>query len=178
MRETPGQTAGPYLHIGMADAVTRALAGPAMRRAGALGEAATLIGRITDGEGAPVTDALVELWQPDAAGRFPPVSDPNLACFGRSACDETGLYRFETVRPGPVPRGGAPHAAMMIHARGLNRALHLRCYFGDDPANGADPLLRAAGERAGTLIAQAEGGGVWRLDIVLQGPGETVFLDV
>ena len=177
MRETPSQTAGPYLHIGMMDAVGRPLLGPRMRRPGARGEPAALAGRVVDGEGAPVTDAVIELWQPDADGRFPPEADPNLANLGRCACDADGLYRFETVRPGAVG-DAAPYAAMMIYARGVNRALHLRCYFEGDPANGRDPLLLAAGPRARTLVAKATGSGEWRLDVRLQGEGETVFLDL
>ncbi|MEM8787195.1 MAG: protocatechuate 3,4-dioxygenase subunit alpha [Pseudomonadota bacterium] len=177
MRETPSQTAGPYLHIGMLDEVGPALIGASMRGPGARGEALTLIGRITDGKGAPVADGLVEMWQPDADGRFPPVSDPALSHVGRCACDADGTFRFETVRPGAAPGSGAPHAAMMLYARGVNRALHLRCYFKGDPANADDPLLRAAGDRAHTLIARPDGA-AWRLDIRLQGRGETVFLDV
>ena len=103
MRETPSQTAGPYLHIGMMDEFGAGLIGPDMRRAGASGKAIALVGAVLDGAGAPVADAVVELWQPDAEGRFPPGADAGLSHLGRSACDADGTYRFETVRPGVVP---------------------------------------------------------------------------
>ena len=172
MRETPSQTAGPYLHIGMMDAVGRPILSADLRAGGLAGEPVTLAGRVTDGSGGAVADAVLEIWQADGNGAFP----EGRGAAGRCACDEAGRYRFETVRPGPVA-GQAPHVAMLLFARGVNRALHLRAYFEGDPANGADPVLRAAGARGRTLIARPDGG-AWRLDICLQGEGETVFLDV
>jgi protocatechuate 3,4-dioxygenase, alpha subunit len=169
---TASQTIGPYWHLvehpEWAD----------LTRFGAEGERITVSGRITDGAGAAVTDACVEIWQasPPADDRFPG--------FGRAGTDAEGRFRFTTLKPGPVPGRGnaqqAPHLAVTILARGLMTGLRTRIYFADDPLNEMDPLLSSLvdpAERA-TLIARAEGPGSWRLDMVLQGEGETVFLEV
>ncbi len=167
---TASQTIGPYWHLledkSWAD----------LTRFGAEGEKITLTGRITDGDGAPVTDACVELWQPD-----PPASS-TWQGWGRAATDDDGVYRFTTLRPGPVPGAGntlqAPHIAITLLARGLLKALFTRAYFDGDPNNADDPLLSSLPPaRRRTLIAQGSGA-VWRLDISLQGGEETVFLDV
>ena len=181
--ESASQTAGPFLHIGLTpnacgipmpggDPGAAILTGPAQ------GERVALAIRVLDGDGAPVADALVETWQPDAQGCFPgtPGADPHVAGFGRIAADADGRARLETVRPGAVG-DAAPHVSVMIFARGINMGLHTRLYFADDPRNDADPVLRAAGDRAATMVARPEGG-TWHLDIRLQGDGETVFLDV
>jgi protocatechuate 3,4-dioxygenase, alpha subunit len=125
-----------------------------------------------------VTDACVEIWQasPPADDRFPG--------FGRAGTDAEGRFRFTTLKPGPVPGRGnaqqAPHLAVTILARGLMTGLRTRIYFADDPLNETDPLLSSLADPAerATLIARAEGPGSWRLDMVLQGEGETVFLEV
>lgn len=174
---TASQTIGPYWHL---------LEDPAwsdLTRFGAEGEQIVLIGCITDGDGLPVGDACVELWQPSPAASL--VWDG----FGRAATDVEGNFRFTTLKPGPV--GGAPgantqqapHAALTIFARGLVIHLQTRAYFDGDPANDTDPLLASLPpERRGTLLAYPVGerGGIpaWRIDIRLQGPDETVFLDV
>lgn len=174
---TTSQTIGPFWHV---------LADPRwadLTRFGAEGETIALVGTITDGAGAAVTDACVELWQPS-----PPASEV-WDGFGRAAVDARGGYRFVTLRPGPPPAtlGGnlaqAPHIAMTLFMRGLLIHVHTRAHFADDPLNERDPLLASlAPERRATLIARPDGTSdglpAWRLDIRLQGDGETVFIDI
>lgn len=168
---TPSQTIGPFWH-GLAD--------PAMAdltRFGAPGERIVLAGTVTDGDGAPVADACVELWQAS-----PPVSE-DFTGFGRAATDAQGGYRFTTLRPAALPGRGnltqAPHLALTVFARGLLAQVVTRAYFAGEPLNDVDPVLNAVpAERRGTLIAGADGPACWRLDIRLQGDAETVFLDV
>lgn len=203
LKETPSQTAGPYLHIGLAPFAAgtdfyggerrHVLAGPE-----AEGRRIRLEGTIFDGTGAAVRDALVEIWQADARGRYDhpeddrpgPPPDPAFRGFGRAVSDfDTGLWWFETVKPGPVPgrHGGdmAPHVSVSVFARGINVHLGTRIYFGDEAgANAADPVLRLVEpeHRRQTLIARRDGERsgmpVYRFDIRLQGENETVFLDV
>ena len=197
-RETPSQTAGPYVHIGctpnaagIEGVFETDLGAGALYAPDAKGERIAVAGRVLDGGGAALTDALVEIWQADAAGLFPGAPsprgapDPAFRGFGRCATDaRTGEYRFETLRPGRVPypdgRWQAPHLTFWIVARGINVGLHTRMYFADETeANAADPLLNRVEhvERRQTLIAAFEGG-VHRFDIRLQGERETVFLDI
>ena len=177
MRETPSQTAGPYVHIGLAPAAaglgaTVAAFGASVFPPGEPGEPLCIEGILRDGAGAPVTDALIEVRQADAAGRVRPD-----AGWGRVVPDfETGLWSFDTVKPGAV--GGAPHIALWIVARGINLGLHTRLYLEDEASNATDPLLRRAGPRAPTLVARRIGPGLYRHEIRLQGEGETVFLDL
>lgn len=196
--ETASQTAGPYVHIGCLPSLTGlggASGGPdlgaVMLREGARGERIAIEGRVLDGTGAPLRDALLELWQADAAGLYAsPLerrgeADPAFAGWGRRASDaETGLFRFETVKPGRVPwpngRMQAPHCALWIAARGINLGLLTRIYFADEAAaNAEDPLLARVEPRgrAATMIAGRDGD-AYRIDVRLQGEGETVFLDV
>jgi protocatechuate 3,4-dioxygenase alpha subunit len=168
---TSSQTIGPYWHL-IEDKTWSDLT-----RFGATGEKITLTGRITDGNGDPVGDACVELWQPD------PPAGPTWQGWGRTATDPDGVYRFTTLRPGPVAGAGnmpqAPHIAITLLARGLLKALFTRAYFDGDGRNEDDPLLSSLPPaRRRTLIAQAEAPDVWRLDISLQGGEETVFLDI
>lgn len=169
---TAHQTAGPYWHLidfpEWAD-LLRDHAAPAI----------TLTGIITDGSGAPVTDAMVEIWQADAAGSYA----GDFHGFGRCATDAEGRFRFRTLRPGPVPGRGnsmqAPHVQVAIFARGLLAHLTTRLYFAGEPLNETDPLLALVpAERRATLIAREAAPGEWRLDIRLQGENETVFLDI
>lgn len=195
--ETPSQTAGPYVHIGLMpdhaglESPFAQEFGPQMRKDAARGDAITLRGRVLDGTGSPMRDAVIECWQADAEGRFTGMenADPAFGGFGRSACDpETGEWRFDTVRPGRVPwhdgRLQAPHVSLFVIARGINIGLHTRAYFAGDPLNDQDPLLSAIQppDRAGTMIARDEEGGRWHLDIRVQrgpsGEAETVFLDI
>lgn len=187
---TASQTIGPFFRV--------ALEHPAwsdLIQAGTRGEPVRLEGVVYDGDRAPVPDALLELWQPDAAGRFahpgdprPDPSDSRFRGFGRTCTDHAGRFAFRTVVPGavPAPDGGvrAPHANLSIFARGLLKRLVTRIYFSDHAAqNAGDPLLSAIADdaRRRTLIAaRSESGGVvaYRFDIVLQGDRETVFLAV
>jgi protocatechuate 3,4-dioxygenase alpha subunit len=169
---TPSQTIGPYWHI---------IAHPEwadLTRFGAKGERMILSGRILDGDGAPVADAAVEIWQAD------PPADEIFPGFGRAAADAEGKFRFITLKPGPVPGRGnvqqAPHLAMAIFARGLLKPLFTRVYFAGEPANETDPLLNQIEDplRRASLIAQPAGEDGFVIDIHLQGARETVFLDI
>lgn len=175
---TASQTAGPYWHMidfpEWADLLRAG--GP---NAYAAGERIVLTGRIADGTGAVVPDAMVEIWQADPEGRY----DSRFHGFGRCATDAQGRYRFVTLRPGPVPGPGngtqAAHVVITIFARGLMRGLVTRAYFAGDEALAQDPILALVPQaRRGTMIARPVEGGEWRLDIRLQGEGETVFLDI
>jgi len=195
--ETASQTAGPYVHIGCTPNVAGIAMygcdlGAVMRTGPVKGEAITITGAVHDGMGAVLKDALVEIWQADAAGLFNTPHerrgqpDPNFTGFGRSAGDmQTGAFTFHTVKPGRVPwpdgRMQAPHASLWIVARGINIGLQTRLYFEDEAeANAQDPILSRIEPRARaqTLVARRTAPGQYRFDIHLQGPLETVFLDI
>lgn len=193
-KESPSQTAGPYVHIGCtpnfsgmamyggADLGATMITGPVQ------GTQITLTGSVIDGTGAALKDAMVEIWQADAAGRFAghADADPYFTGWGRSPGDmDTGAFRFDTVKPGrvawPDGRLQAPHITVWIVARGINLGLHTRAYFEDeDAANAADPILSRIEHRARipTLMAQKTGPATYRFDIRLQGDGETIFFDI
>ena len=195
LKESPSQTAGPYVHIGCVPnfcditGVYPEDLGARMVNAETKGERITVKGTIYDGTGTPLKDALVEIWQADAAGLYPGnaprgAADPNFPGWGRKAGDyDTGEWQFDTIRPGAVPfpdgRMMAPHISLWIVARGINIGLNTRMYF-PDADNSADPLLTRIEHqnRVATLIAEKETDGVYRFDIYLQGEKETVFLDV
>ncbi len=176
---TPGQTAGPFLHLGLPYRGDGALV------ADAHPQAIRLHGTVYDGAGAGVGDALVELWQLDPSGRVPRRSGSlrrdgsTFTGWGRCATDATGGYAFTTVPPGPPGAGRAPFFAVVVFARGLLDRLFTRAYLPGADAD-ADPLLAALpAERRGTLICTAEnaaGKPAYRFDIHLQGCDETVFL--
>ena len=187
---TPSQTVGPFFHLEMARAEWNDLAtgDPA-------GERLVIEGRVVDGDGAAVPDALIELWQANAAGRYDHPDDrqedkpldPRFRGFGRVATDAEGRFRVTTIRPGAVAGRGntlqAPHINLAIFARGLLKHLYTRLYFADEAANASDPLLSAIEDEAArrTLLAERKPGGgtpIYAFDIVLQGPGETAFLDL
>jgi protocatechuate 3,4-dioxygenase, alpha subunit len=188
---TPSQTVGPFFHLGLDRPQWSDLA-----RGNPRGERIAIEGRVLDGDGAPVPDAMIEIWQANAAGRYNHPDDhqdekpldPNFRGFGRVATDAEGHFCITTIKPGPVPGRGnalqAPHINLAVFARGLLIHLFTRLYFADErAANAADPLLCAIEDAAArrTLIARRdEGGGPARyhFDIVLQGEGETVFLDI
>jgi len=169
---TAFQTIGPYWHLlehaEQAD----------LTRFGAQGEQVVLTGALRDGNGDPVADAAIELWQAS------PQADDAFPGWGRARTDAQGVYRFTTIRPGPLPGRGntqqAPHFAITIFARGILTRLCTRAYFAGDPRNDADPLLNLVDDpaRRATLIATAADGKEWRFDMVLQGAGETVFIDI
>lgn len=196
-RETASQTAGPYVHIGLMPVhagnpqqFDRQI-GESPIAEGAKGEVVAIVGQILDGTGWPSRDAVLESWQADAAGLYPGQkgADPAVLGFCRFAADpETALFTLRTVKPGPVamPDGTAqsPHIALWIVARGINIGLMTRIYF-DDLDRDGDPVLRRIEhrQRVETLIAKpdgrtAQGEPRYRFDIRLQGPDETVFLDM
>jgi protocatechuate 3,4-dioxygenase, alpha subunit len=184
---TPSQTVGPFLAIGLPWAD-----GPFVVPPDTPGSI-VIEGRVLDGAGQPVPDALVETWQADPGGRFDHPDDPRgpvpatagFRGFGRSATDLDGSYRIVTFRPGPLPCPGggteAPHLDVSVFARGLLDRVVTRIYFpGEAEANGGDPALTSIADpvRIATLIAIDEAEGRFRFDIRLQGEGETVFFDV
>lgn len=197
LKESPSQTAGPYVHIGCTPNFTGigmygGDLGTAMKTGPVRGQEITIRGIVYDGTGTPLRDAMIEIWQPDAAGLFASANetrgqaDPNFTGWGRSPGDmDSGEFVFETVKPGAVPwpdgRMQAPHITAWIVARGINIGLHTRMYFADEPeANAADPILSRIEHqnRIPTLLAKSDGLGQYRFDIHLQGPQETIFFDI
>jgi len=201
LKESPSQTAGPYIHIGATpnwveitgvwdEDLGLVLVGPETK-----GERILVKGRIFDGSGHPIKDALVEIWQADADGLYNSPeekrgkADPHFVGWGRQPTDgSTGEYRFETIKPGRVPykdgRLMAPHITVWIVARGINIGLHTRLYFGDEEAANAECPVLARIEhkvRLATLIAarsEENGMPTYTFDIHLQGDKETVFFDI
>ena len=171
---TPSQTVGPYFHLGLDwPEAWRVLPEHAP------GVRLVLTGRVFDGAGEPVTDALLELWQADAEGRYRTAGDADFHGFGRCAAEADGRYRFETIKPGSAGLDEAPHLKLIVFARGLGHHLHTRVYFPDEAAaNARDPVLAVVPPaRRATLVASATGETL-HFDIHLQGPQETVFFDV
>ncbi|WP_417826851.1 protocatechuate 3,4-dioxygenase subunit alpha [Thalassospira povalilytica] len=202
LKETASQTAGPYVHIGLIpkqagfdifeNNFTNIMADENTR-----GERIIIEGRVIDGTGTPLRDALLEIWQANVDGRYnheldrqnTGEIDADFRGWGRTGTDfDTAVYRFETIKPGVVTgrngRDMAPHVNFWIVARGINIGLNTRMYFGDEQnANEADPVLNLIeqAERRKTLIATRDDSGavpVYRFDIVLQGENETVFFDI
>jgi protocatechuate 3,4-dioxygenase alpha subunit len=198
LKESPSQTAGPYVHIGLTPNFvdirgvfdTDLGSGPLVNDK-TRGERIEIRVRIIDGAGAPIKDALVEIWQADADGlhnspsELRGTADPNFAGWGRLPTGmDTGECVFRTIKPGRVPfrdgRPMAPHVTFWIVARGINIGLHTRMYFGDEEAaNAEDPVLARIEHRhrVETLIAPREGD-VYTFDVHLQGERETVFFDI
>ncbi|MBY5164254.1 protocatechuate 3,4-dioxygenase subunit alpha [Salsipaludibacter albus] len=192
-RQTPSQTVGPFFGMALGREGDEVLVDDDTP-----GERIRLEGRLLDGNGDPVEDGLVELWQADASGRYrhplddwdPPPSTGDARGFtGFGRCPtafETGAWAFDTIRPGAVadPAGGmqAPHLNLVVQARGMLDALFTRVYLDDEPANEADRVLQSVpAERRATLVATRQDGDdppTFVLDLHLQGPDETVFLDV
>jgi protocatechuate 3,4-dioxygenase alpha subunit len=191
--ETPAQTIGPFFAYGLAPGQYgypwTSVAGGALADDDAEGERIRIVGRVLDGAGAPVDDALVEIWQADARGRYRGRADArgaNAAFRGFGRCgtgaDAERRFVFHTVKPGSVG-GQAPHVNVVVFMRGLLSHVATRIYFADEQrANAADPVLaRVPAERRATLMARREetpGGTVYRFDIRMQGTDETVFFDV
>lgn len=194
LKETPSQTAGPYVHIGLAPRAAgfdifdqelgTDIAGPHAK-----GERIRIEGLVMDGTGSPIKDVLLEAWQANSAGVYAhPESagevEEGFRGWGRVITDfDTGDWAFETVKPGVTQgRGGghqAPHISLWIVARGINVGLHTRIYF-DDEDNSKDQVLNLIEweKRRATLIAKKTGEGVYRFDIKIQGEDETVFFDI
>ena len=194
MELTPFQPVGPYFHVMLREELrgTASLVTSATR-----GERIVTEGAVLDGARGPLPDALVEIWQADADGRYAHPADPASALadrafagYGRVATDGAGRFRFETVRPGRVPAPArthdgaleaasqAPHLLVALFAPGILTRYWTRMYFEDEPSNSADPVLQTVpAARRHTLIARAEARGRYRFDLIIQGPDETVFLD-
>lgn len=187
---TAAQTVGPFFAPALLreDCRRNILAGPQTA-----GERIRIEGIVLDGDNLPVPDALIEIWQANAHGRYNHPADqglgaldPSFSGFGRSGTAEDGSYWFETVKPGPVPFDGsqlqAPHICVTVFARGLLNHLVTRLYFEDEAANSNDPiLLRVPEQRRPTLLARREMSGDlirYRFDIILQGANETAFFNV
>jgi protocatechuate 3,4-dioxygenase alpha subunit len=181
---TASQTVGPFLHIGLDWLKRDELAAP-----GTPGVRVTIEGRVLDGDGSPVSDALIEIWQANAHGRYAHPLDregeplePGFSGFGRVPTNDAGIFRFTTIKPGSVPgpdgQMQAPHLAITVFMRGLLKHLVTRLYFPDEPSNRDDPILNLVpGNRQPTLIASATGPRVLQWNIHLQGEHETVFFD-
>jgi len=168
---TASQTVGPFFAIAFTRGYVADLAPP-----GVPGERVAIAGRLLDGNGAPVADACIEIWQADAEGRY--AHQGAFRGFGRVATDRDGAFALTTIKPGEVA-GMAPHLVVSIFARGLLRRLLTRMYFPDDAANGADPVLALVpAERRATLIARGVGPGRLEWNVVLQGAGETAFFEL
>jgi len=202
MRETASQTAGPYVHIGHAPRqagfdIFENNFGNVLTNASTKGERIRIEGRVFDGIGTVLKDVLIECWQANAEGKYAHPADrqpgknvdANFRGWGRACTDfETGVYSFETIKPGVVTgRNGrfmAPHINLWIVARGINLGLNTRLYFSDEAeANQKDAVLNIIEweARRATLVAQRsedKSGVVYRFDIRLQGEGETVFFDI
>lgn len=194
--QTPSQTVGPFFHYGLpwrgcADLIgdTDIGARPELfppehyllatprARGKVAGTVMELHGRVLDGDGRPVPDAMIEIWQADAAGQYVTNDPDGFIGFGRSSTAEDGAFRFRTIKPGAAG-GQAPHIAIGVFGRGLLKRLVTRAYFAGAPENAADPILALVPEaRRATLMATGADP-LWHLDIVLQGEGETVFFDV
>ena len=199
IKESPSQTAGPYVHIGTTPNFVgihgvfgKDLWSGPLYTEETKGERITIRGTVIDGSGTPLRDALVEIWQADAEGLYNSPgetrgqADPSFLGWGRCPADMgSGEFVFETIKPGCVPfkdgRPMAPHITVWIVARGINIGLHTRMYFPEeDAANAADPVLGRIElkNRIPTLIAARQADGSYRFDIHLQGPHETVFFDI
>lgn len=210
-KQTPWQTVGPFFHYGLpwkgaADLVAgegelgarldlipegHYLLGPGeIAREPAQGEAIEITGCVYDADGQPISDALVEIWQANPAGRYASEADvreelaldPNFIGFGRASTSVDGVFRFRTLKPGRVPGPGntlqAPHIAVGLLGRGLLKRLVTRIYFADEASNAEDPILALVPQaRRDTLIARREGE-AWRFDVRLQGERETVFFEI
>lgn len=193
-KQTPSQTVGPYFAYGLTPEQygydMTSIAGSAVADADTEGERIRVVGQVFDGAGAPVNDAMIEIWQADAQGRYDHPEDgrgSNASFHGFGRCgtgtDPENRFFFDTVKPGSVDEGHAPHLSVIVFMRGLLSHAFTRIYFSDEAqANEADPVLaEVPADRRGTLISAREetsDGVVYRFDIHMQGDDETVFFDV
>jgi len=194
LKQTPSQTVGPFFAYGLTPEQYgypfRSLVGSKLADDDTPGERIRIIGRVLDGDGAPVPDAMIEIWQADGEGRYAHPADPRgsnvrFAGFGRcgTGTDPDNRFVFDTIKPGKVGDGQAPHVNVIVFMRGMLSHVFTRIYFADEAAaNARDPVLASVEEaRRRTLIAVRESGPagiVYRLDLRMQGPDETVFFDV
>ncbi len=187
LQATTSQTVGPYFKIGL-----QWLNCDNLTPDGVAGERVAILGRVVDGDGVPVPDALLEIWQANSHGKYAHPEDtqdkpldPAFRGYGRIPVNKNGVFRFATIKPGPVPgpegKEQAPHLVISVFMRGLLKRLVTRMYFPGDARNAADPILNLVepGRRA-TLIAKTAGGqsGLLEWNVVLQGVDETVFFDI
>ena len=185
---TPTQTIGPFFSPALLRDPLNILTTDET-----VGERIKIEGRVFDGVGNVVPDALIEIWQANSHGKFNHPRDqrdlpldPEFGGYGRSGTDDNGVYWFETIKPGPVPFEGdqlqAPHLSVTVHARGMLNHAQTRLYFEDEAANASDPILALVpADRRSTLIARREetnGTVTYRLDIILQGRNETAFFNI
>jgi protocatechuate 3,4-dioxygenase, alpha subunit len=189
MKQTPSQTVGPFFAIGLTRKMMNVLVGDRFE-----GDRIRIEGQLFDGDANAVPDAMIEIWQANAYGRYNHPDDkqerpldPEFLGWGRCGTDKTGFFSFETVKPGPVPGPDesvqAPHINVAVFARGMLVHAFTRIYFADERANDSDPILSAIKNKARrkTLIAERQdkdGKTVYRFDIRLQGDNETVFFDM
>lgn len=189
LRQTPSQTIGPFFAYGLTPCQYNYpmsdIAGGAMATEETQGARIRIEGRVLDGAGAPIEDAMIELWQADSQGRYPtPATNQAFTGFGRvgTGTDPQKRFIFDTIKPGRTDPSQAPHIGVILFMRGLLVHLYTRIYFDDEAtANATDPALSAVPpERRHTLIAartDTPSGVVYRFDIRMQGPDETVFFD-
>lgn len=182
---TTSQTVGPYFAIGL-----NLLMAADLAPAGVPGERFTLEGRVLDANGKPIPDAVIEIWQANAAGKYAHEQhtqggplDATFRGFGRVGTDEDGRFRFSSIKPGPVPGPNgsrqAPHLEVTVLMRGLLRHLWTRLYFPDEALNATDPILNLVPQgRRQTIIARLAENGVLHWNLLMQGDDETVFFDV
>jgi protocatechuate 3,4-dioxygenase, alpha subunit len=200
---TPSQTVGPFFAYGLAPHSRcdwkpnggygwKETVGANLQTPDASGTKIRIEGSVLDGDGMPINDAMVEIWQAEAQGRYAhprhsgPRPNTKFMGFGRSATDKNGAYSFDTIKPGSVagPNGKpqAPHIVFCIFSRGMLRQIYTRLYFADEATNASDPILvLVPHDRRGTLVAPKEMRGdlpVYRFDIRVQGENETVFFDI
>ncbi len=191
--QTPSQTVGPYFAYGLTPEQygydLASIASGTLTRSDTEGDRIRIEGRVLDGEGNPVTDAMIEIWQADAAGRYAHPADPRgsnatFKGFGRvgTGTDPEARFIFDTVKPGSVDGMQAPHVNVVVFMRGMLVHAFTRLYFSDEAAaNAGDPVLQSVpADRRGTLIAGRHvtpTGVVYRFDIHMQGAEETVFFD-
>lgn len=187
---TSSQTVGPFFSPALLREDTRR---NVLTQPETVGERIRIVGRVFDGDAVPIPDAMIEIWQANAHGRYNHPADRGSAPldsafsgFGRSGTDENGGYWFETIKPGSVPfdeeRIQASHINVTVFSRGLLNHLVTRLYFADEPANAEDPVLQfVPADRRATLLAGRathDAMVIYRFDIVLQGANETVFFNV
>ena len=190
LRQTPSQTVGPYFAYGLSPEQygyqnLTSLADDQMAEGEIEGQRIRVEGCVYDGAGNVISDALIEIWQADALGRYAHPADPRgsnstFKGFGRCGTGTDARHRFwfDTIKPGKVDDDQAPHLNVIITMRGMLLHVFTRIYFSDEPSNAIDPVLRMVpADRRDTLIATLQGGNVYRFDIHMQGDQETVFFD-